>query len=158
MSGKAEGFNVVLAGRRPDRLQALSVSLGFPWRAVSLGEPRDLVAALQDLGVVLHVAGPFSVTSRPMLFACLRSSTPYLDVTGEMGVFQDLHHSNAEARNRGVMIMPGVGFVIAASDYLAAHVSAKLPNAHYLRLAFSRPDFFRGTPQTQSLSGLFLVR
>ena len=146
---KSDGFDVVLAGRHPDGLRTLSKTLKLPWRAVSLDVPGDLDAALQDVDVVLHVAGPFSVTARPMLLACLRNCTHYLDVTGEIGVFQDLHNFHTEACGRGVMIMPGVGFVVLASDCLAAYLSAKLPNIQHLRIAFSLPEFFsRGTLRT----------
>jgi short subunit dehydrogenase-like uncharacterized protein len=42
------------------------------------------------MSLVLHCAGPFSRTSRPMADACLRTRTHYLDVTGEVEVFEAL--------------------------------------------------------------------
>ncbi|UCE63150.1 MAG: saccharopine dehydrogenase NADP-binding domain-containing protein [Nitrospirota bacterium] len=146
---KAQGHDVVLAGRSVDRLESLAGSLGFRWQTVGLDDRPGLEKALRDVEAVLHVAGPFTETARPMLEACLRTDTHYLDVTGELMVFQDLHRSDSEARSRGVMVMPGVGFVMLASDCLAAYVAAKLPDAQYLRLGFSHPEYFsRGTLKT----------
>ena len=44
------------------------------------------------------------------------------------------------------MIMPGVGFMIVASDCLSMHAAALVPNAKYLRIGFLRPgSISRGT-------------
>ncbi len=146
---KELGLDVVLAGRSPDHLQSLAQILGLPWKAISLDDPKGLDDALVDVAAVLHLAGPFQATAKPMLEACLRKTIHYLDVTGELGVFQALHCYDNEARARGIMIMPGVGFVLLASDCLAAHVASKLPDARYLRLGFSRPKIYsRGTLRT----------
>ncbi len=141
--------DAVLAGRNADRLRPLAASLGLPWRAVSLDNPAGLDAALADIGVVLHAAGPFASTFAPMLRACLRTGTHYLDIAGEPTVFQEARCYDAEARARGVMVMPGAGFAVAASDCLAAHVAARAPGARYLRLGFSQPDLAsRGSMRT----------
>lgn len=152
---KAQGLDVVLAGRSAERVRELAQSLGLPWQAVGLEECSRLDEAMRDADVVLNLAGPFTRTARPIVEACLRTGTHYLDVTGELTVFQDLHGYDAEARLRGVMVMPGVGFVVVASDCLAAYVAARLPEARYLRLGVSHTDLFsRGTLRTM----LSLVR
>ena len=60
---------------------------------------------------MLHIAGPFSATSKPMADACLRTSTHYLDITGEIDVFEALARRDAEARKAGIMLLPGGGFM-----------------------------------------------
>ena len=145
----ALGCDAVLAGRNADRLRPLAASLGRPWRVVGLDSAVSLDAALADVGTVLHAAGPFASTALPMLEACLRTRTHYLDIAGELTVFQAVRRHDAEARARGVMLMPGAGFAIAASDCLAAHVAARVPQARYLRLALSRQEFTsRGSVRT----------
>ena len=66
--------------------------------------------ALKDVLVVLHCAGPYMVTSKPMVDGCLRTGTHYLDLTGEIPVYEELAARNAEGKARGVMLLPGVGF------------------------------------------------
>jgi short subunit dehydrogenase-like uncharacterized protein len=146
---RALGLRPILAGRNATKLQALARSFDLSYRVVGLEDTRALDALLRDVEVVLHIAGPFSRTARPMVDACLRNGVHYLDLTGEMAVFEDLHRDDAEADSRGVMIMPGAGFVVVPSDCLAAHVAKRLPDARFLRIGISRPDFIsRGTART----------
>jgi short subunit dehydrogenase-like uncharacterized protein len=127
---------LILAGRNREEVQAQASELKLPHRIVSLDNPKALDAALADVPVVLHSAGPFSRTSRPMAGACLRTGTHYLDITGEIEVFEALAARDAEARAAGVMLLPGVGFDVVPSDCLAAHLKQRLPSATRLALAF----------------------
>jgi short subunit dehydrogenase-like uncharacterized protein len=146
---RARGLDVVLAGRNPEKLRAVAEPLGFPWTAVELDDSEGLAAAFRSAHAVLNIAGPFAVTARPVIEACLRAGAHYLDVTGELEVFRQLHGYDAEARARGLMIMPGVGFAIVATDCLAAHVARRLPEAHTLRMGLSSTDAVsRGTLRT----------
>ena len=86
-AAKAQGLSPVLAGRSPAKVQQLADELGLKWVAFDLSETQKLEAALADVAVVLHAAGPFSATSKLMADACLRATTHYLDITGEIGVF-----------------------------------------------------------------------
>src|SRR6201999_320361 len=87
--------------------------------------------------LVLHCAGPFSATSKPMVDACLAAKAHYLDVTGEVSVFEAVLARAAEAKERGVVLLPGVGFDVVPSDCLAAQLKEKLPSATRLELAFA---------------------
>src|SRR5436309_7478060 len=131
------GLRPVLAGRDEARLAALAGGLGLEYRTARLGDGPALDAALRDVRVVLHAAGPFSETSRPMVEACLRAGAHYLDITGEISVIEALAARHAEARRRGVMVMPSVGFDVVPSDCLAAHVAARLPGARHLALGIT---------------------
>jgi short subunit dehydrogenase-like uncharacterized protein len=61
-----------------------------------------------------------------MANACLRNRVHYLDITGEIDAFEVLATQDAEARARGVMLLPGVGFDVVPSNCLAAR---RLPDA-----------------------------
>lgn len=144
------GSAPILAGRRPEPLRRLGDELGFEARVLDLQEPGALLAALEDVAAVLHAAGPFIHTSRPMVDACLASATHYLDITGEMGVFESILHRGEVARKAGVALLPGVGFDVVPSDCLAATLARALPDATHLDLAFTsdRGSASRGTLRT----------
>ncbi|HEX8494321.1 MAG TPA: saccharopine dehydrogenase NADP-binding domain-containing protein [Pyrinomonadaceae bacterium] len=129
------GLKPLLAGRDRDKVSQLASELGLEHRAFALDDATALDAALQESAAVLHCAGPFSHTSKLMADACLRTKTHYLDITGEILVFESLAARDAEARAAGVMLLPGVGFDVVPSDCLAAHLKRRLPSATRLTLA-----------------------
>jgi short subunit dehydrogenase-like uncharacterized protein len=110
--------------------------LGLEWRVATIDAPTSLASALAGASVVLHCAGPFAHTWRAMSDACLRTRAHYLDITGEIAVFEGLARRDAEAHEAGIMLLPGVGFDVVPSDCLAAHLARRLPNAVHLSLAF----------------------
>jgi short subunit dehydrogenase-like uncharacterized protein len=132
----ARGLRPVLAGRSAAALAELAGALGLEQRAFALDDPAAVAAGLRGLRAVLHCAGPFVRTARPMAEACLRAGVHYLDITGEAAVFEALAARDAEARAAGVMLLPGVGFDVVPSDCLAAHLKRRLPAATRLALGF----------------------
>ena len=133
-AAKEKGLTPILAGRNEAKLKAIAGPLGFPYRAFDLSEQTKLDAALAEVDAVLHIAGPFSATSKPMADACLRTRTHYLDITGEIDVFEALAARDAEAKRAGVMLLPGVGFDVVPSDCLALHLKQRLPDAIDLKI------------------------
>jgi saccharopine dehydrogenase (NAD+, L-lysine-forming) len=142
---KERGERPILAGRSAAKVSALAQELGFEHRAFDLRSPN-----LDGVSLVLHCAGPFSATSRPMVDACLASKAHYLDVTGEAEVFEAVLARDAEARQSGVALLPGVGFDVVPSDCLAAQLKEKLPTATQLELAFA--PLGRSSPGTLKTS------
>lgn len=144
------GLRPVLAGRNERELAEMAALLGLPYRAFALDDTRALDEAVRAAAVVLHCAGPFSRTYRPMVEACLRAGTHYLDITGEIEVFEALAALAERARATGVMLLPGVGFDVVPSDCLAAHLALRLPSATRLTLAFAAVGggLSRGTATT----------
>src|SRR5437763_343698 len=131
---RERGERPILAGRSEDKVRPLAERLGLPWRAFDLDHPD-----LHDVQLVLHCAGPFSATSRPMVDACLAAGAHYLDITGEVEVFESVLARDAEARGRRIVLLPGTGFDVVPSDCLAALLHRQLPSATRLELAFAPP-------------------
>ena len=131
----AIGLDFIVSGRDPARCAALAGRLGVSSRPARLDDPAGLDAALAGVTAVLHCAGPFAHTWRPMVDACLRLGVHYLDITGEIEVFEGVAARGADAARAGVMLMPGVGFDVVPTDCLAAHLKARLPAATHLRMA-----------------------
>jgi short subunit dehydrogenase-like uncharacterized protein len=130
------GLQPILSGRDAAKVSEIATQLGLDARPASLDDPAAMDRALQGISVVLHCAGPFSQTSRQMVDACLRAGAHYLDITGEIQVFEACASRDAEAKRRGIMLMPGTGFDVVPSDCLAAHLSRRLPDAVELSLGF----------------------
>ena len=146
---KEQGLSPLLAGRNEAKLRAVAEGLGLEYQVISLDDPAALDAGLAQVDVVLHIAGPFSATSAPMIDACLRTGTHYLDITGEIDVFEACAARDAQARDKDIMIMPGVGFDVVPSDCLAAHMKRRMPDATQLVLGIAGMDgMSRGTAKT----------
>ncbi len=130
------GMKPILAGRNRAAIEALAAELGLDHRVFGLDAPQAIAAGLKDCAVVLHCAGPFSRTARPMIDACLLAHKHYLDITGEVPVFEMVATYDAVAKMANVMLLPGVGFDVVPTDCLAAELKSRLPSATQLTLAF----------------------
>lgn len=131
----SRGLAPILAGRGAGKVRAVADRLGLNWRAFPLDDAVALRQGLEGVSAVLHAAGPFSATSRPIADACLAARVHYVDVTGEIDVFEALAARDNEARAAGVALLPGAGFDVVPSDCLAVYVAGRLPGATRLRLA-----------------------
>jgi len=130
------GMKPILAGRNAIKIEELAKKHHLDYRVFSLDETARLDAALQEVEMVLHCAGPFSLTARTMVEACLRNKKHYTDITGEISVFEAMAALDDKAKASEVMVMPGVGFDVVPSDCLARHLKDRLPSATHLSLAF----------------------
>lgn len=122
----AKGLDVVLAGRNKDALAGMGDRLNVPVRAVGLDDSGQLCRALHDIACVVHMAGPFAATSAPMLSACVATQTNYIDITGEIEVFEAMWSRQEEIGRAGITALPGAGFDVVPTDCLAAYVAGKL--------------------------------
>jgi short subunit dehydrogenase-like uncharacterized protein len=143
------GLTPVLAGRSEAKLTALIEDNGLDYRTFDLSKRVKIAEQLQDIDVVLHCAGPFSATAKPMMAACLHSQTHYLDITGEIEVFCHGKQLDKSANDAGIIICPGVGFDVIPTDCIAATLKAEMPDAQSLWLGFSSSSSFSpGTAKT----------
>lgn len=143
------GHRPVLVGRDGRKTRALADELGLEHRVFGLDDGEALRDALEPVDAVLNAAGPFSRTWRPVAEACLATRTHYLDVTGEIAVFEALHALDGRAREAGIALLPGVGLDVVPTDCLAARLAGRLPGATHLELALhSTGGPSRGTART----------
>lgn len=133
----ARGMRPILAGRNAGAIRRLAQELGLEYRVFALTDTEPISRHLQGLAAVLHMAGPFSATSRLMHAACLQARVHYLDITGEIAAFEAVFACHAPAQHAGIVMLPGVGFDVVPSDCLAAMLKQRLPDATHLELAFS---------------------
>ncbi|MBZ0285844.1 MAG: saccharopine dehydrogenase NADP-binding domain-containing protein [Anaerolineae bacterium] len=128
------GHKPLLAGRSEAKLKPLAERLGLEYAAVSLDETAALEKIVGSVKLVYHAAGPFTYTSQPMLQACLKMGAHYLDITGELPVLQNAFKYDAAAQEKGIVIIPGVGFDVIPSDCLLRYVADHLPDATHLEV------------------------
>ncbi len=144
-------IDLVLAGRDEARVRAVAEPLGLAWRAFGLTSPTTLAAALRDVDVVLHAAGPFAATALPMAEACLKTGTHYLDLSGEWPAFLALTELDDAAKAAGIMVLPGIGLTVATTDCLLARAVELWPDTVRLCLGISRPQIIsRGSVATMT--------
>lgn len=157
----SKGLRPVLSGRNAAAVQALASAHQLEARPAALDDAAGLDRALQGIRVVLHCAGPFGRMSPPMLAACVRTGAHYLDITGEIAVFERVAAQTARLAAAGITAIPGVGFDVVPSDCLAAHLKHRLPTATELTLAFTGgTGLSRGTATTmvENIAGGGAVR
>jgi len=134
---KERGLAPIVAGRSRAKVEAVAARLGVPARVASVDDPAALAEMLRGVACVISSAGPFASTARQMFEACLATGTHYLDVTGEIDVFELAASYGERALRAGVMILPGIGFDVVPSDCLSAHVSAKVGAPRTVRIALA---------------------
>lgn len=130
------GKNVLLSGRNEKKLKKQADELNLPYRAVDLSDQTSLDELLTDAKLVIHCAGPFRHTWKPMIKGCIRNRCHYLDITGEIEVFEGVKAMNRMIEKAGIMAMPGTGFDVVPTDCLALYLKKQLPDAEKLELAF----------------------
>lgn len=131
-----KGLRPILAGRNPRKIQLMAQRLNLPWCCFNLRNPETIASCLEQVDLVLNCAGPFTATSVPLAKACLKTGTDYLDITGEVEVFEYIHALDEKARHAGVVLCPGAGFDLIPTDCLAAMLKKIMPDAKYLALGF----------------------
>lgn len=143
------GMRPVLAGRNEAAIAALAQELSLPSRVFALDNEPEVIAGLSEIDLVLHCAGPFSETAEPMMMACLQTKTHYLDITGEISVFELAQSLSGRAKKQKIVLCPGVGFDVIPTDCVAARLHETLPDATHLALGFdSRSGLSAGTAKT----------
>jgi short subunit dehydrogenase-like uncharacterized protein len=134
---REKGMRPTLAGRNHEAVTALARELDLPAVTFSLQNPAQIAEYVRGFSAVLHCAGPFSQTGRPMMDACITAGATYLDITGEIEVILAAARRGERAKAAGVALLPAVGFDVVPSDCLAAMLADKLPGARVLQLAFA---------------------
>lgn len=127
----------ILAGRTEANIKPLAESLQLPYQIVDLNDHEQLKKVLSTVKLVLHCAGPFNETAKQMIDACLETGVHYTDINGDISVFEMLKKYDATAKEKNIMVMPGVGFDVVPTDCIALQLKNRMPDATHLKLAFA---------------------
>jgi len=139
------GLPVVAVGRDASRLPP-----GVPAREAAIDDPAALDRAFAGCAVVIHCAGPFLDTARPVVEAALRAGAHYLDVTAEQGsAFDTFERFDARARAAGLAVIPAAGFYGGLADLLVTALAGD-DGAEDIEVAVALDHWWptRGTRET----------
>lgn len=127
----------IVAGRNGQAVAALGKRLGLEARVFGSAMAEEIVPDLDGVRAVLHCAGPFSATAKPMMKACLEKKCHYLDISGEIRSHERILSQPGLFRDAGIVAIPGVGFDVVPTDCVAGLLHRKLPDATRLTLALN---------------------
>lgn len=127
----------ILAGRNEASIKSLAQKLDLPYRIIDLNDTVKLEAVLKEVKLVLHAAGPFQFTAKQMIDACLKTGTHYIDINGDISIFEMIKQYDAAAKAKGIMLLPGAGFDVVPTDCLALYLKNRMPSATGLKIAFA---------------------
>jgi saccharopine dehydrogenase-like NADP-dependent oxidoreductase len=115
------GWTPILSGRDPDKLNVLGeMHPELDLRPASVDDPESLDRALVGAAAVINCAGPFAMTSAPVIEAALRAQIPYFDVAAEIEANADTFAQYADrACKSGIVIVPAMAFYGGLGDLLA---------------------------------------
>jgi short subunit dehydrogenase-like uncharacterized protein len=125
-------FRWAIVGRDQQAVEAIGARLHGPARPaeVLVADSRDPVsvdAVVRRTGVLLNTAGPFALYGTPVVDACVRFRTHYVDITGEVKWVRELittYHDRAA--DEGTRIVTCCGFDSVPSDIGALIVAREV--------------------------------
>jgi len=129
-------YDITIAGRGIKSISKMGRQYNLSYLSFTLNEIKSNPKILKEFDIMLNCAGPFSQTAKPIIDACLKSHTHYLDITGEIDIFRLGKSYHQKAIDSKVVICPGVGFDVIPTDCLASRLNEFMPNADELILGF----------------------
>ena len=84
---KKRGLQPILAGRSQE-VETLAKEHHFKSKIFSIDDVSHIASQIAGASLVVNCAGPFSKTAEKMMRACLKTRTHYIDITGEISIFE----------------------------------------------------------------------
>ena len=127
-----QGARVAIAGRSPEKLEALRARLQQPELGVLVADVTDgesIRALAESARVVISTVGPYIHYGEPLVAACAAAGTDYADLTGEPE-FVDLMYLryHGVAKQNGARLVHSCGFDSLPYDLGALFTISQLPD------------------------------
>jgi short subunit dehydrogenase-like uncharacterized protein len=132
-----QNLNFDVAGRNEENIRAMADKYNIGFKVFGMTNEVVVAQHLEGYRAVIHAAGPFIHTAKIMMKACIIAKVHYMDITGEIPVFELGAKMGSEAKSAGISIIPGCGFDVVPTDCMAAYLKSKLPTATHLQLGFA---------------------
>lgn len=132
-----DGVRIALAGRSAEKLAQVRSSLGpgasdWPLVTADSADAASLAALAASCRVLITTVGPYRKYGLPVVEACAKAGTDYLDLTGEVLFMRDsIDRFHEVAQSSGARIVHSCGFDSIPSDLgvLALHEAARADDA-----------------------------
>ncbi|PZG20232.1 saccharopine dehydrogenase NADP-binding domain-containing protein [Nonomuraea aridisoli] len=133
------GRDVILAGRDAGALKALADELGgAPVHQAALDDQDALRELAARASVVIHCAGPFTHTGRPVAEAAAGGGCHYVDHALEQHHTAWMFDAMAEpARRQGITMVTAMSFYGGLGDLLAGTVAAGMTDIERVVTAYA---------------------
>lgn len=125
-SESVKGLRWAIAGRSRQKLDQLRTELGaedIPVIVADASEPETLEAMAVATRVVLTTVGPYQLYGEPLVAACVKTGTDYVDLTGEPNWIRRMvdgyHHG---AQTSGARILNSCGLDSIPSELGVWHL------------------------------------
>lgn len=130
------GLRIAIAGRDQQKLQELQQSCKIKPDIIIADSTNQasVDAMVQSTKSILNFAGPFAKYAEPVISACAKSGTHYLDITGETAFIRTMIDKYQEqAKTSGARIIPFCGFDSIPSD-LTSFLALKTASEKNIKL------------------------
>lgn len=146
------GCSPVLAGRNPERLDALAASLGgLETQVADVTRPESVRALVERGDVLVATVGPFLRWGEPAIDAAVDAGAHYLDSTGEGAFIRRVFEVHGpRAQHAGVGLLTAMGYDWVPGNLaggLALHEAG--PEARRVELGY----FITGDSRPSAMSG-----
>ena len=115
------GLDFAIAGRTEQKVKSLASQLQVPYHIFDVSQSANIDQTLRNISVLLNCAGPYKHTARPLMEACIRTGTHYLDISAEITSYQQAQELDQIAKEADTMLLPGCGGSVAMLGSLASH-------------------------------------
>ncbi|MEX0280751.1 MAG: trans-acting enoyl reductase family protein [Arenibacterium sp.] len=104
-----------MAGRNVDKLALVRDELGLPGDTslieADASDPESLDTMAKRGAVIITTVGPYQLYGEPLVAACVRNGTDYVDLSGEPPfMWEMIENYDAQARETGARIVHSCGF------------------------------------------------
>lgn len=126
------GLRWAVAGRNKSRLTALQEQFDVPVLVADMTDPSSLAELAGATRVVATTVGPYVTHGEPLVAACAKAGTGYLDLTGEPEFVDTMYvRYHQQAVETGSRLIHAAGFDSIPYDlgvqYLVEHLPDNVP-------------------------------
>ncbi|GLY81338.1 saccharopine dehydrogenase [Actinoallomurus iriomotensis] len=132
------GQEIVLAGRDAVALGAMAGELGCRAVTAPLDDREAIRGLAESADVLIHCAGPFSVTGVPVASAAAEAGCHYIDHAVEPHHVKRLFDTHqATAQRTGAIMIPSLSFYGGLGDLLAGAVTEGMADVGRVTVAYA---------------------